>query len=64
MDTIEEFMSFYTKKKKKILEKVDKVRNFSNHSGICIRTKQFHSDFIWRNFSIRINSRPIQNQPE
>ena len=22
------------------------IRNFPNHSGICIRTKQFHSDLI------------------
>ena len=26
-----------------------------NHSGICIRTKQFHSDLIRKNFSIQIN---------
>ena len=26
-----------------------------NHSGICNRTKQFHSDLIRRNFSIRMN---------
>ena len=40
------------------------IRNFPNHSGICTRTKRFHSDLIQRNFSIRFNSRSIQNQPE
>ena len=40
------------------------IRNFPNHSGICIRIKQFHSDLIRRNFSIRINPRRIQNQSE
>ena len=34
------------------------IRNFPNHSGISIRTKQFHSNLIRRNFSIRINARP------
>ena len=28
---------------------------FPNHSGICIRTKTFHSDLIQRNFPIRMN---------
>ena len=36
------------------------IRNFPNHSGTCIRTKQFHSDLIRRSFSIRINPRPIR----
>ena len=42
----------------------ESIRNFPNHSEICIRTKQFHSDLIRRNFSIRISPRPIQNQSE
>ena len=38
------------------------IGNFLNHSRICIRTKQFHSNLIRRNFSIRFNARPIQNE--
>ena len=40
------------------------IRKFANHSGICIRIIQFHSDLIRRNFSIRINPRPIKNQSD
>ena len=35
---------------------------FPNHSEICIRIKQFHSDLVRRNFWIRIKPIPIQNQ--
>ena len=42
----------------------ESIKNFPNHSGICIRTKQFHADLVRKNFSIRINSRPIQNHTD
>ena len=40
----------------------ESIRNFPNHSGICIRIKQFPSNLIRRNFSIPINPQRIQNQ--
>ena len=53
-------LKFYPLKYSKIPSLSESIRNFLNHTGICIRTKQFLSDLIRSYFSNQINPRSVQ----